>query len=99
MLWKILESWKESMWTLRPLEKNSDRQVFTSFSIMSGLALLTGNYTDSEEEDQNIKDSGYFVLWDQHVISSIKPKKYIRSSLDLLWQFDVQKKCFRSNLM
>jgi hypothetical protein len=24
---------------------------------MSGLALLTGNYTDSEEEDQNIKDS------------------------------------------
>jgi len=27
---------------------------------MSGLALLTGNYTDSEEEDQNIKDSGYF---------------------------------------
>ena len=44
---------------------------------MSGLALLTGNYTDSEEEDQNIKDSGYFLLWDQHIISSIKQKSYL----------------------
>lgn len=91
---KILENWKESMWTLWPLEKNSDREVFTSFFIMSGLALLTGNYTDSEDEDQNIKDSGYF-LWDWPIISSIKPE----FTFDCHWIYACcTSNCFCDNL-